>query len=292
MVKNNNIKFVFIGGCGRSGTTLVQKLLLLNSRITGYDEFDFLPQLLLIYGKMNSPVYLNRQSAFYNQEQLKEYWRKFIYDLLLNNIEAGNFEYFSEKTPDNIDCAEQILELIPESKFIYVYRDGRDVINSYKQVKKRARENDSQMLYSMKDWALMWNKASREYLQLKNNNRFENRHIAVKYEDLTGNPEKKLGEIMAFLNLPVEPRQLTPELADAGSLKMNVEGTWYTDEMFKQKINVNSISKWKKELNPIEKFIYQTIMGPRLKENDYPVSPVYIKLHSLLKYIYLRFNKN
>jgi len=262
---------------------LVQKLLVLHSKITGNDEFDFLPRLMEAYGQMSSQFYLKRQSFFYSKEQLEVYWQEFITVLLTGNIDVSKFEYISEKTPGNIDCAEQLLELIPDSKFVYVYRDGRDVISSFKQVKKRAEEKGEHLPASIKDWALMWNNVSQKYLQLKKNNKFNNRHIAIRYEDLVNDPKKSLIVLMNFLGLPLEEHQLIPETAAEDPLNVKLDDVWYTSKMYNQDINTTNIAKWKKDLNLSQKFAYQTIMAIGLKEYNYPVSSFYVKLHRLVR---------
>jgi protein-tyrosine sulfotransferase len=287
----SEMKFIFIGGCGRSGTTLVQKLLVLHSKISGGGEFDFMPQLLNLYGEMNQEEQLKRQAFFYGKGQLALYWRKFIEELIAGNIKTDKYEYISEKTPSNIDCAERILDLIPDSKFIYVYRDGRDVVNSYKEVRKRARENGELMKFSIRDWAKKWNDASRRYSELKGNNKYNGRHIAVKYEELISKPEETLKQIMIFLGLKLEEQQLIPEAEGANVLNMKVDGIWYTDKMYEQKINARNSYKWQKELTLLQRIMYQTMMAYRLKEYGYAVSPVYIKLQLMFKKVYLSLSK-
>jgi len=276
------IKFIFIGGCGRSGTTLVQKLLILHSKITGNGEFDFLAPLMHVFDQMSNPEHLKRQSFFYNKEQLGDIWKKHIEALLTSNIDVSKFEYLSEKTPNNIYCAEQLLELIPGSKFIYVYRDGRDVISSFKQVKKRAKSKGEQLPNSIKDWASMWNNTSQKYHQLKNNDKFNGRHIAIKYEDLVNSPEESIANLMIFLGLQVEKAQLHPE-TEKGSFELKSDDVWYTHKMHNQEINAGNIAKWKNDLNMIQKIVYQTIMAPRLCEYSYPISTFYIRLNTFLK---------
>jgi len=280
---SNKLKYIFIGGCGRSGTTLVQKLLVLHSKITGNGEFDFLPHLMQVHAQMIEPTYLKRQSFFYSKEQLEAHWNEFIKVLLTSNIDTNQFEYISEKTPNNIFCAEQLLELIPDSKFVYVYRDGRDVISSFKQVKKRAGEKGEQLQNSIKDWALMWNNASHNYLQLKKNRKFDNRHIGIRYEDLVNDPKNSLLLLMDFLELPFEEHQLIHGTANKDPLSLKLDEVWYTSKMYNQDINTANIAKWKKDLTWSQKLAYQTIMAVRLKEYNYPVSSFYIKLHNLIR---------
>src|ERR1035438_1987530 len=117
------MKSIFIGGSGRSGTTLLQKILIIHSKIVGTDEFNHLNLLLNAYNKMNEPQYVNvRQKNFYNEIQLKNYWKEFIEELFSNVYKSKEgAEFFTEKSPDNIYVAQTLLDLFPDSKFIFVY---------------------------------------------------------------------------------------------------------------------------------------------------------------------------
>ncbi len=285
------MKFVFIGGCGRSGTTLVQKILLTHSRIAGGGEFDFLPGLLKIYKEMCTPMRLERQQFFYTQQALSGYWGKFVDTLLANNIDKNKYDYFSEKTPSNISVAMQELELFPESKFVYVYRDGRDVINSFMEVKKRAKKTDQPIHITLKQWAFKWNEASFQYMQLKADTRFKGRYIAIRYEDLVSQPEKSVIALMDFLGLFYESAQIETETKKAGSVNMKVDNIWYSDKIFEQKINNDNVGKWKKGLNLIQKVKYQVMMAPYLTEFQYTINPVYIKINDIFKKLYHSLSK-
>ena len=47
-------KFICVGGCGRSGTTLVQKILLNHPQISGGPEFGYTAQIMDLYATMSN----------------------------------------------------------------------------------------------------------------------------------------------------------------------------------------------------------------------------------------------
>ena len=61
------MNYVFLGGSGRSGTSFVQKLLILHSEIHGGPEFDFLPRFMQVFSQMKQPQQLQRQAFFYDE---------------------------------------------------------------------------------------------------------------------------------------------------------------------------------------------------------------------------------
>jgi len=107
------MKFVFIGGCGRSGSSLLQDLLCRHPEIAGGPEFNFTAKILQLHGNMQKPFYLKRNEEFYIQEELdsrvQEFYRSFFQRIQNEKPEAN---WISEKTPDNIDVSTELLHTI------------------------------------------------------------------------------------------------------------------------------------------------------------------------------------
>ena len=108
---------LFIGGTGRSGTTITLNLLGTHSKVyaTIPSEIKILTEkngLLEKYitKKINkNDVLLSYQNVFKSQETLKT-----------------NAEYWGDSTPDNIRSSPILSEVFPNSMFIHMIRDGRD----------------------------------------------------------------------------------------------------------------------------------------------------------------------
>lgn len=66
------MKFVFIGGCGRSGSSLLQDLLYRHPEIAGGPEFNFTARILQLHGNMQKPFYLKRNDLNAIAETLEE----------------------------------------------------------------------------------------------------------------------------------------------------------------------------------------------------------------------------
>jgi len=269
-----------VGGCPRSGTTLVQKILLSHSGITGSREFEFLTPLVKLYEEMNTPLQLQRQNYFYTGEELKLKWKGFIEQLLVSNVpDKDKYQYFSEKTPLNSDGAMQLLELFEDSKFIYIYRDGRDVVNSFKEASKRATNAGERLGWGSKGWAFIWRNRVKAFNEFEKSGRFKDRYITVRYEELVNDPEKVITYIMSFLGMKIEEKQMQPESFTSKEFDERIDKAWYTKELFEQKINPANVSKWKRGLNTWEKIKYQVIMADYLKELGYPVMGFYSALN-------------
>ena len=131
------MKFLFIGGAGRSGTSMVQDLMCKHPSINGGPEFNFTKGIMNLHRGMRTPFFLDRNKQYYTESFLDESFQSF-YEGFFHGLDRDATGYISEKTPDNIDVIEDLLRLFPDSKFVFVYRDGRDVVLSNRKVAKRA----------------------------------------------------------------------------------------------------------------------------------------------------------
>lgn len=283
------MKIIFIGGAGRSGTTLVQKLLVIHSKIAGGEQFEYLHYLMPVYNRMKEMDQLgmvkDKPNHFYTQTQLNDYWKAFIEQFFVNvfKLKEGA-EYFSEKTTANIYVADTLLDLFPDSKFIYVYRDGRDVVSSHKQVNLRYKQNNKPAFTKnvVPYISMYWRDVTSLAHKLKSNPKYSNRVFALRYEALVTNPEDVLKKLMDFIGEPLEAKQLDPSAFSSDALKMNVvDNIWYNEKMFTQKINTGNIGKWREDLNVIDKFIVNILLAYRLQQEGYKVKAIYCKLNWL-----------
>jgi len=279
------MNYVFLGGSGRSGTSFVQKLLILHSQIHGGPEFDFLPRFMQVFSQMKQPTQLQRQAFFYDEAFLQQQWQEFTAAFLENKInDIKNISYVSEKTPDNIFAAQQLLDLMPEAKFVYIYRDGRDVLNSFMNVKKRYKEaNKSTKHLNFLKLCLKWNDCNRHYYALAESEAYKDRIFAVKYEYLLENPKEAVQNLMDFIGLKVEKEQFNPSQYSMKDHQFSADNIWYTEDMYKQNFNTSNIGKWQKGMSFPHKIIGSIAMSPYLKHKNYEVNNSYVGLHKLLK---------
>ena len=103
---------IIIGGCPRSGTSLLVSILSADPSIYCIPEEAW---------------------AFYDTKTLSEFERlvdQFLWKHLPENTEAS-YERWCEKTPRNVLAFGNIIEFFgPQARLIHIVRDGRDVITS------------------------------------------------------------------------------------------------------------------------------------------------------------------
>ena len=133
------MKFVFIGGVPRSGTTMLQKILGNHPQISAGPEFDNIPVIMDLFKKMKSGIKSGRQEVYYNQEFLKQNFNLFIESLFKNRI-TNETVYISEKTPSNALVFKELLDINTNNKLVFIVRDPRGIAASMKEVCQKAKK--------------------------------------------------------------------------------------------------------------------------------------------------------
>lgn len=213
----------FIGGCSRSGTTLLQRLLAGHSRVHTFPETGvFLRALgmrgrVLPWTRLGLTLGKERKSLVRLQERLdptegplpslpprRAHLRSSAEDVVLFldalTRRAGK-DVWVEKTPRHVLHASRIRRLVPCSLFIHMVRDGRDVVAS---IVDRARKYPDRFpgqedpAYGVRQW----NRSLRATATAMK----EPGHVVLRYEGLTARPEETLKALCRLLGISFEDR--------------------------------------------------------------------------------------
>ena len=225
---------LFIGGTGRSGTTILWEYLKNNSKIASADlpEFRLLTAkngLLDLYenNDLNTfKTYIgnalsNREDGMYRfihslkDTDITDLMNKLSNNFYLNpkkSIENFYFNSFDKKdvikndkkylidsTPENIKRSDVLLKIFPNSKFIHMIRDGRDSgYSEYVVMKDYKFSSDRKTPFEGLDY---WHKRivqSHKSLEKIS----ENLYLNIRLENLVDkNIEKEKEKIINFLNI-------------------------------------------------------------------------------------------
>lgn len=152
---------VFIVGCGHSGTSIMLAIL------------------------SNHPAFypITYESALFKRSETEI--REIMLEWDQKCVEAGKKRWI-EKTPPHIFHIKRLLLHRPESKFILMLRDGRDVVCSlkYRTEYKNFEERIERWVYDNLAGLPYWNHPN---------------VMVVKYEDLVGETEITLNKVFNFL---------------------------------------------------------------------------------------------
>lgn len=209
-------KFFFIVGRGRSGTSLLVTMLNQHPLIAIPPEAMF---IMILYNKFAKYRVMNKKTilSFFDKlwiEKCMNRWKLNREELKKDLVEmSGHASYadvcrlvyyhygkthdkpeymiMGDKNPHHTYFAREINELFPDAKFVFVTRDYRDNILSYKNV-----SFDLNMTTLL---AYRWRYYNDTVLKLKN--KYPEKFITIQYEQLLTDPVKHLTAICNFLDI-------------------------------------------------------------------------------------------
>jgi len=283
---------LFIVGCPRSGTTLLASLLE-RTRYGAPVETHFITKY---YKRLKRYEPLSKKDNFqrlvrdiikerpvrqwninYDIDLLWTKLKKYSYSEIVHLICMERFKRFdksmwSDKTPHYILDIQILYKLFPESKFIYIVRDGRDVALSLLK-KKWGPKN----VYSC---AILWKNCNSQEKHLEEIERKGNL-FRLKYEELLCNPSEIVKNIYNFLGERIGDRDL---------------------ESIISIINRTNFYKWKKQMSDKDIKIFESVANDVLMYHGYEVinenpclpfyEKAYYKLHDTVGRLCYLFELN
>lgn len=250
---------VFIGGCGRSGTSLFKEVLNRHPRLACGPETS-------LFGL---PFYLPNMS---------EMWGIPISELRVMQDESSNLVCFAErfahrflseeskhrwveKTPNNVRAIGKLLTWFPNSRFVHVIRDGRDVVCSLRHHPKRRIVNGKVIPVHRNNpvsiTAKRWVEDTAAGLAYRGHPRV----IEVRYEALVSDPERVFSQVCGFIGEEFDPSMLAPAESHASPSR---PGMNLNNPEASAGISPRSVGRWVKDLEPDERQTFVDIAGELL----------------------------
>lgn len=250
---------VFIVGCPRSGTTLLQALLASHKDILSFPESHFFHHVAVQQGRRTGTFVsrkikeelhrflvesgngaltrlIPRGSIF-----LSRYARAFVHILDTGTINRGKTIWI-EKTPRHLHYIDAIRRYVPLAKFVHILRSGRDVVASLYQVTHRYPETWSGAR-GVDECIGRWLHDVRISMGcLKDPN-----HTLVRYEHLVQAPESVLCRLCRFMGVSYDSTMLTVYRQESKKL-ISPHEPW--KDSVKQDISAAASRKFFEVFNP------------------------------------------
>ncbi|WP_405230056.1 sulfotransferase family protein [Lentisalinibacter sediminis] len=259
---------IFIGGCERSGTTMLASMIGRGRHVAVIPEAQFLIRLIESFG----PCECYRKSDFVRELEddprfaiwnieppgrtvdakvnLGEYFRELITEF----VEQRHIERWVDHTPWSISYMKRLLGVFPEARFIHLVRDGRAVAAS---------------ILSLPDWPFASIIGIAEHWQNRIAAGFAaqaahpDRVITVRYEDLVSDSESELTRICEWLGVAYEHSMLERNNATLPAYTKGQHG------LVGRKPRVERISAWRSSLTSKQIDIFETLTGDLLEMLGY-----------------------
>lgn len=164
---------------------------------------------------------------------------------------------WASKSPGHWECLEEALEYYPDLKLVYLVRDARDVVLSFK--------SSNIELFHPYFSGRRWQEEQAKGIELLDRLDDDRIHL-VQYENLLQNPEAVAEEICAFLDLPYEEAMLYfYETEDAQDAAQSA-GVF---ENLSVPIKSDNFGKFHDRLPEEEVLITEHVAGEELEYFDY-----------------------
>ncbi len=256
---------VVIGGCGRSGTTLLRLMLDSHQRICCGPEssvfrrraldpdalaarFDIAPAEMraIVDAAASRLAFIRAFAGICLRKTGKQRW--------------------AEKTPRNIGRVGAVFHFFPEARFVHVLRDGRDVACSLRTHPRHRVVNGK--LVPLDTWKPIAACARRWRDDIERSRPFweDARFHVLRYEELVQDPRRVLGKLMQFLDEPWDEAMLAH--ASGGSPFRDATRFAQSPEALAA-VSAASIGRWQRDLDADERKEFKQIAGPLLIELDY-----------------------
>jgi hypothetical protein len=273
---------IFVVGCPRSGTTMLQLMLHAHPRIAIPPETRF---LLAAYERRRDFGDLSdarRRRALAEWIVGREETR--FVDLGLDpervteEIVAGPptlgsalgiiFRAYArrfgkprwgDKRPAYLNNLEAVLRLFPDAQIINIVRDGRDCVASLKEMPWHR----AGIYHSISAWAQAVDHARRARRRLGPDSFYE-----LQYERLVRDPAGELAALCEYLGEEYDEAMTRP--ADVAPVAVPRQKTWHARTY--AAVSEERVGSWADRLEPWELALCETVLGDRLRAQGYEPS--------------------
>jgi hypothetical protein len=213
--------YLFIVGCPRSGTTLLQRLVDAHPLVAVIHETHWITNHFkerAVTPKMVSEMVEHKRFARLGvgREEFEGLlsepvsYKRFLGGLFELYAGARDKPLVGDKTPSYVTSIPKLHALWPEARFVHIVRDGRDVCLSVMNWKKAGRTAGRYATW-VKDpvstTALWWERKVRQGRE-DGSSLPEGLYHEVRYEDLIDHPGRECVRLCEFLGLPYDDAML------------------------------------------------------------------------------------
>ena len=180
-----------------------------------------------------------------------------VYDIM---AETWGAETWCCKSLANVKFLPQLDAYAPDSKYLYLYRDGRDVALSF----RKAVVGEKHFYHIAKGWA----KSQQLALELRDRISSD-RFFSLSYEQLTGDTEGTLKRLCAFLGYEYSPSMMEFHQSDEANRTAGSSSLWSN---VTQGLMSNNTRKFLTQADPADIRTFEAVAGQQLQALGYELT--------------------
>ncbi|MCT7972264.1 sulfotransferase family protein [Laspinema olomoucense] len=213
---------IFLVGCPRSGTTLLQSMIAAHPKIASFPESHFFehlngawpwgPVLGLASRRAQSQLekflkvidHQNKERLIPQNALFSQPYASAFIQVLDQVTEEQDKSLWLEKTPQHLHQIETIEKFVKDAKFIHLIRNGADVVSSLYEASRKHSEKTWGGPWSIDQCIQTWVKDVEVSLWYKD----KSNHTLVRYEHLVDAPESILIKLSEFMGVEFDQKML------------------------------------------------------------------------------------
>ncbi|MEV0617345.1 sulfotransferase [Nonomuraea sp. NPDC050404] len=273
---------VFVIGCPRSGTTMLQLMLHSHPRMAVPPETRFLVPAYYrrrTWGDLRIDarrralaewIATDRSTKF---RELKIDKGEFVKQAVeapgsLGSVIGTAFRMYADrfdkarwgdKRPSYVKQVDLLLRLFPDAQFVHLIRDGRDCVASLKEMPWYTLDS----FHAVSTWAEAIDAGGRLKRTLP-----EDTYYELRYEDLTDDPMTELKKLCHFLEEDFSPSMISPR--EAASVAVPTHKVWHSNTH--REVTRSRVGSWADRLDDWEIALCEHMLGDRLESMGYELS--------------------
>mgnify|MGYP003869160255 CR=1 FL=1 len=240
---------IIIGGCPRSGTTLLRTMLGSHPNICAGPELAMTMQASEAAINTWNRIGERAKTAYGLEDGdfARAYGKSVEHILEIIRQKKGK-PRIADKMPQSVQHFPTLCWMLPDSPLIHIIRDGRDVACSIYNYEVEMKDDNGNIMEFAKDPVVgcnYWKWITGRGMILRDHP-CSDRYYEIFYENLVRDPEKEMRKLLKFINEP-----WSDQVLDYFKTEQNVPE--YTHKNVLNPPSTKSIGKWKKQLSKKQK---------------------------------------
>jgi hypothetical protein len=286
-----SLRPVFVGGCPRSGTTLLRTML--NSHpgmAIPHETRILIPgyRRRAQWGDLTRPENRRRVADWVVDRNASRYWRltddadELVERMVaaaptLGSVLSAGFRLYAErhgkprwgeKRPSVVKNLDAVFAMFPDAQYVNVVRDPRAVVASIRKVGRQHRWPTHGVPGGTVTWERSIRAADRWRRRLP-----PDQFLELRYEDLVADTAAALGRLVAFLDLDpdgLEAMQRHHETADLQSRTLHA--------LVSRPVTTERLRAWEQALRPREVAFVESVLGGWMRRYGYEPEATGVKV--------------
>ncbi|MFI6394676.1 sulfotransferase family protein [Nonomuraea sp. NPDC050547] len=273
---------IFVIGCPRSGTTMLQLMLHSHPRIAVPPETRFLVPAYYrrrVFGDLRVAsarqalaqwIATDKNTKF---RELKIDKDDYVQESAdgpgsLGSVIGTAFRMYADrfgkarwgdKRPSYVKQVDLLLRLFPDAQFVHLIRDGRDCVSSLKEMPWYTLDS----FHAVSTWAEAMDAGAKLRKSMPEDSYYE-----LRYEDLTEDPATEMKKLCHFLEEDFDQAMLSPR--EAAQVAVPVHKVWHSNTH--GEVTKSRVGSWSTRLEDWEIALCEQVLGERLESMGYELS--------------------